>query len=963
MPGGLAARVMGWQRRMGASAGPLGASGEASNDEPVVVELLVAGQWVDLTADGYVLVRDDNGQIRITYGINGGEGSQTERATATLQLKNSDGRFSPRNPSGPYYGLIGRNTPIRISVPDGNGGKSYRLWGEVSDWARGWDSTGTDVWVDITVAGPMQRLAQGPAPEHSVIYQAITDPNLTGLVAYWPCEDAAGATQLASALTSGSAMTWTGNPVLATYEGFGASDPLPTLTGASLTGGVARYDTSTVTQVQARYLLAVPKGGFTDLDVISRIQVVEPSSGAAVNFFDVHYNAPAGGVGSYGNTGTLTLLIRDGDEAELATSGTPSISLDVRGRLLRVSVEVSQSGANLSATLRVLDVATGITDSTTIGLVTATLTRVISVSMAPATIAQSAGNTGAAVGHITVQTTVTDITDLGRAIQPTGEAAGRRMQRLCGEEGVAFDWVGDLDDTVPLGPQGKANLLSLVQEACLADGGLLYENRAVLGLGYRTRASLYTQDPALVLSYTGFNLAAVPTPVEDDRTTQNILTVTAGGVSATYEETDGALGTATVGKYGESSGLTLNLADTDRATLLDHAAWRVHLGTVNEERHPQISVNLAHPSITPEMKRAILALRLGDRIQITSPPTPYCAPDTIDQLMLGIEETITHFEHRLTFTCAPSSPYNAIGYLDSTGARIDIDGSQLVSAVSAGAASIDVIPSGSNTMLWSTDSADLPFDVRAGGEVMTVSGVTPSVKDTFTRTTVNGWGTADTGQVWSLAGGAAAEHYTQGSEAAHQLTSINTNRYDTVTTPSADVDLRADFATDAVAAGGSQYTGIVARYADANNLYYARLTFTTTQAVQVVLQKRVGGVQTDLATVTATELTHAAFSFFTLRFRVIGSTLSAKAWPRGGVEPGAWHATVTDSALSAAGSVGARSILDGLNTNVLPVIASIDNFQLTNVQTLSVTRSVNGVSKSQAAGEDIRLAYSTPVAL
>lgn len=963
MPGGLAARAMGWQRRMGAGAGPLGASGEASTGDPVTVELLVAGQWIDISAAGYVLVRDDNGQIRITYGITGGEGSQTERGQATLQLKNTDGRFSPRNPAGPYYGLIGRNTPLRISVPDGNGGKSYRLWGEVSDWARGWDSTGTDVWVDAAIAGPMQRLAQGPAPERSVIYQAVTDPNLTGLVAYWPCEDPTGSVQLASALTNGSAMTWTGNPVLAAFEGFGASDPLPTLTGASLTGGVAKYDTTSVTQHQTRYLLAVPKTGFSDLDVISRIQVAAPSSGALVTYFDVHYNAPAGGVGSYGNTGTLTLLIRDGDGAELATSGTSSISLDVRGRLLRVSVEVSQSGANLAATLRVLDINSGITDTASIGLVTATLTRVLSVSMAPATLSQSAGSTGAAVGHITVQTTVTDITDLGRAIQPSGEAAGRRIQRLCSEEGVAFDWVGDLDDTVALGAQTKQNLLSQVQEACLADGGLLFENRAVLGLGYRTRASLYTQDPALVLSYSGYNLAEVPTPTEDDRQTQNILTVTAGGISATYEQTDGTLGTATVGKYGETAGLTLNLADTDRATLLDHAAWRVHLGTVDEERHPQISVNLAHPSITPELRRAILALRLGDRIQITSPPTPWCAPDTIDQLMLGSEETITHFEHRLTFTCAPSSPYNTIGYLDSTSARIDIDGSQLVSAVSAGATSIDVIPSGSNLMLWSTDSADLPFDVSAGGETMTVTAVTPSVSDTFTRTTANSWGTANTGQAWTLNGGAASEHYTQGSEAAHQLTSINTSRFDTVTVASADVDLRADFATDALAAGGPQYTGLVARFVDANNLYYARLAFSTTQTVQVVLQKRVGGAQSDLATVVATELTHAAFAFFTLRLRVVGTTLSAKAWPRGTVEPGPWHVTVTDSSLSAPGSVGVRSILDSLNTNVLPVITSIDTFQLTNVQTLTVTRSVNGVSKAQAAGTDIRLAHPTPIAL
>jgi hypothetical protein len=47
----------------------------------VQVELLVAGVWVDLVAGGYVLVRDDNGQIAITSGIRD-EGSQTERAQA-----------------------------------------------------------------------------------------------------------------------------------------------------------------------------------------------------------------------------------------------------------------------------------------------------------------------------------------------------------------------------------------------------------------------------------------------------------------------------------------------------------------------------------------------------------------------------------------------------------------------------------------------------------------------------------------------------------------------------------------------------------------------------------------------------------------------------------------------------------------------------------------------------------------
>src|SRR5881409_3479710 len=125
MPG-LAPQVMAWQRRMANLPGPASVSGEASNGEPVQVELLINGVWVDITA--YVMVRDDQGQISLSKGIRD-EGNQTEQASTTVPLKNQDGRFSPRNPVGAYFGMIGRNQPLRISVPDGMGGKSYRFWG------------------------------------------------------------------------------------------------------------------------------------------------------------------------------------------------------------------------------------------------------------------------------------------------------------------------------------------------------------------------------------------------------------------------------------------------------------------------------------------------------------------------------------------------------------------------------------------------------------------------------------------------------------------------------------------------------------------------------------------------------------------------------------------------------------------------------------------------------------------
>ncbi|MFI9154481.1 hypothetical protein [Streptomyces sp. NPDC053367] len=688
---------------------------------------------MDITA--YVMVRDDQGRISISYGVRD-ESSLTEQSRSTLPLRNDDGRFTRRNPTGPYYGYIGRNTPIRISVPDGLGGKSYRQQAEISKWPKQWDPTGNDVWVDVSADGLMQRLSKAPPPERSVVYEAITDPLASSVVAYWPCEDPSGSTSLASAMTTGSAMTWTGTPSLASYDGFTASDPLPDLTTATLSGGVAKYTDPTATQV--RFLAYIPADGLALGKVLVAIDQLDYSAGAS-QFWEVFYD-----------TSTKSFTIRTCASDGTVLGAELQHTLDVRGRLLYVSVELQESGANITRTVRLKDVSTRQTYTVSDTVAVTQLTRVTKVQFGPASRAVSgaAGTQylpGVAVGHVTVENSITAMDALGVRVNPIGETAGRRIQRLCGEEGLPFEWVGDLDDTVALGAQGKSNLLALVQEAALADGGLLYELRSGLGLGYRTRASLYNQDPALTLDYTAYQLSQIPAPVEDDRYLANQVVVSVNGVTATYEETDGPLSTelppAGVGVYGANSEspLSLNLATSDRPTLLDHAAWRVHLGTVDEDRFPEISVNLVHPSITPAMRQAILALRLGDRIQVTNPPV-WVGPETIDQLVIGMSEEITHFEHRITLTCQPSSPYNSMGVLDAAAARIDTDGSELAADVSSSATSLSVASSAGHTTLWTTDAADAPFDIRVGGEVMTVTAVSGSSSpQTFTVTrSVNG---------------------------------------------------------------------------------------------------------------------------------------------------------------------------------------------------------------------------------
>ncbi|MDQ2622563.1 MAG: hypothetical protein M3Y45_05930, partial [Actinomycetota bacterium] len=64
------------------------------------VELFLDGDWVDISTD----VRVDPGPV-ITFGIKN-EAGLADPAQCDLVVNNRDGRYSPRNPAGPYYGHL-----------------------------------------------------------------------------------------------------------------------------------------------------------------------------------------------------------------------------------------------------------------------------------------------------------------------------------------------------------------------------------------------------------------------------------------------------------------------------------------------------------------------------------------------------------------------------------------------------------------------------------------------------------------------------------------------------------------------------------------------------------------------------------------------------------------------------------------------------------------------------------------
>jgi phage replication-related protein YjqB (UPF0714/DUF867 family) len=193
--------------------------------------------------------------------------------------------------------------------------------------------------------------------------------------------------------------------------------------------------------------------------------------------------------------------------------------------------------------------------------------------------------------------------------------------------------------------------------------------------------------------------------------------------------------------------------------------------------------------------------------------------------------------------------------------------------------------------------------------------------------------------------------------------SVNVSHWTTVPWSSADLDIVASMGTDKLATGGSHFVNLVGRFADTSNCYLARVDFNTTQTVTLTLRKRVTGTETLLATAPDAGLTHAAGQMFRLRLQITGSTLNAKIWLDDTNEPTGWSVTVTDTSLTAAGTIGTRTILSSTNTNTLPVIASYDGFQQVTPQTMQVLRSVNGVVKAQAQGMDLRLVNPVYVAM
>lgn len=774
--------------------------------------------------------------------------------------------------------------------------RDVRFVGEVTSWPNRWTSGGMDAYVPIEAAGITRRLGQGTQPQlQTPLRRAIT---LTpGLVEYWPLEDDADSAMAASAAPSGRGITPTG-VTYAADSTLPGSAAVPTIAaGGHLTAAVRPYATTASAPWAAEMLLRLPATLPSSLTLLAQASI----SGM------ITIGAPVATVQVLVSTTVVRLLLADADGNTLASADDP-LAADIAtltSGWIRLAL-----GCDSTEWVAIWGAIGTEPHFLFVGLPTVVGTGAVT-QVTTGTVAAPFG--GMSIGHLAVVATAPQTLDattyLGADIGWQGETAGARLVRIAAEEGIPVELTGRTARDMTMGVQQPATLLDTWQACADADGGLLYEPRDVIGLAYRDRHSLYNQTPTLIAYH---QLVPPLEPTDDDQRTINDVTVQRqGGVSARAVQTTGRLSTlpppAGVGTYPATP--TLLLADDTQPAQV--AGWLLHLGTVDEQRYPVVTVYLQR---NPELLAAVAAVDVGSRIQVTGAPLGLLPPGPIDQLVEGYTETLAQYRWEFQLECGPASPWDT-GMLD-TGVygRADTDGSQLAAGATATATTLSVVVTAGP--LWQVSDGQLTAN--------------PSVEVDLSG--------------WTVSGGTMARVPTPAGAPFAGAWSIQLTPSGVAST----AFLRSPHA--AVTPGQAYYVhgwlqcALAASASLSFNWFDSSGAFLSSSAVTRSL---VAGQWLEVADASA--VAPASAATVTVTPTLTGTPSAA--------------AVLLADVLYVADRPGCGAADFPFDVRVGGEQVTVTGCTGTGPQTMTVIRSVNGVVKAQNAGADVRLAYPTIVAL
>lgn len=636
-------------------------------------------------------------------------GRQDEFSTAApsqirVTLVN-DGRFCPRNPTGAYFGSIHRNTPLRVRV---NGGAGYvdRATGYVDAWPVTWaDKSETVSFAPVTASGLLRRLGQGGALR-SPLYRSLAQAayvESSSIVGYWPCEDESGSAGIASGIGGQAAAFGGGLEDFAADSTILGSAPLMQLVaGVSFAGYLPTYTPTGETGIRA--IVKIPSAPSGNVELLRwwtygtyPVWTVEVVPGSPDRMFLRAYNAA--GVEQLGGTG-INL------EADGPGGGS------MYGMTLYLQVDLTENAGAIDWALYAWH--TFAFNQGTGGLDTGTeAASTVGQLQAIGSYNHSAAAAGTTLGHIGVATDTNYATDPAAVAGFAGTSVSLRWTGIGTELNVPTDKVGSLTEHVTyVGASESADLVDLFREVETAEQGVMFDGTAG-HLTLKMRNDRYNQAAVLTLDHDAGQVDWLA-PAEDDQQTTNDVTVSRPHGSQ-FRSFD-ADHIAANGNYS-SRVEALLFQDAD---LRYHAQWRVHLGTVEELRYPTVGLNLARAT---SKISDWLACDIGSRIQVTNPPAGL-PPDTIDLHIEGYTEHLRSHDWRVEINTSPASPWQVFEVEDTSLGRLATDGSELLCAYDSDDTSILLANTGApnadaEVTLWSTTAE--PYDIGVGGERMTVT--------------------------------------------------------------------------------------------------------------------------------------------------------------------------------------------------------------------------------------------------
>lgn len=828
-----------------------------------------------------ILSRD---KLRFRRGVTD-PGSDSEPARASFTLDNSSGAYAPRSVVSALYGRIGQNTKGRLII-DG----AVRMTGEVAKWAPTRSIKGSGS-TRIELAGVLRRIGRGTDPLESALYRAntVTSP----ATAYWSLEDPKGS---ARANGSPGLMTALGGVAF-------AADVL------DIPGSTGQVDTS---------------GGGTLIGSASSPAFA--STGWQVEF-----------VAGYRHTtvGLPPIIV------SITTTGTFQVNLVVNAALWdgaahHLAFQLTQVGADVSI------------DSYRDGVFATNQVIAGQTLGVPQDVyINQPGNTGddvPIISHLALRATLSDPATRAAAVAGhTGETAADRFTRLCTEQAITPTVVGDPAESVPMGPQQTVTFLEQLDEIAATDDASIFETRTDVGLTMRTGVSKMNQPPAFTISYLG-QIEPTLEPVIGDKGIRNDVTAAApSGATRRVQQLTGPHNVELpeddpqgVGRY--KTRIEVNPATVDALT--DAAGWRVSLGTYAGTWYAEVTADL---DAAPGIAAAVAALDIGDVLAISELPVDE-ALDTVECLIIGIEESVPPKRRTVTFYCIPADPYR-VGLLAATSGdtdpfvgHLDTDDSATVLDVAAAASSFLVRTN--SGPLWTQDADDLPFDIIVGGQRVSVSDIDPAVNDAFGRTVANGWASEPTsGVAYVTSGGAASDYAVAAGVGTMAMTSANVFRSAVLNVGTSHKSIIAQIALNVGnASGGSITQWICGRYQDANNYWVARLDLSTAGGVQLNIFKRVAGtLSSSLGSAGTIGTGHTAGDLWRVRVDDFGTYHAATAWQGTLAEqPATPQIIVTgDSDIPVGTSLGLLVRREASNTDA-GLIASWDNLMVVNPQRFTV---------------------------